>query len=144
MDEPRGYCLDIIGGEGVNAPLDKGLQAHTCYNYSGRLVEDQSFDPVLIENGKFFINYFNVCMAAESLNEGVGVGLEKCGNSSKQGFILQSNGNIVTKVRQHLCLTVGSSKGASGDTAEHLMRPLSLEACSDDLKRYQTWKVQSL
>jgi hypothetical protein len=26
LDEDRGYCLDIAGGQGGNAPLDKGLK----------------------------------------------------------------------------------------------------------------------
>ncbi len=53
IDEARGYCLNIAGGRGTNAPLDKGLQAHTCYDYTGGLLEDQSFDAALIETGQF-------------------------------------------------------------------------------------------
>jgi len=44
IDEDRGYCLDIAGGKGANAPLDRGMQAHTCYDYTRGLLEDQSFD----------------------------------------------------------------------------------------------------
>ena len=34
IDEPRGYCLDVAGGRGTKAPIEKGLQAHTCYDYT--------------------------------------------------------------------------------------------------------------
>lgn len=55
LDEARGYCLDIAGGKGANAPLDKGLQAHTCYHYTGGILEDQGFDAALISEGEFRI-----------------------------------------------------------------------------------------
>ena len=139
LGEPRGYCLDIAGGKGVNARLDKGIQAHTCY--SEPRTEDQSFDPVLLKNGRLFINYFNICVAVESLNQGVGFNLEECGNSSKQKFKLQSNGNLVPKLRSGLCVTVSSKEKKEG---QDVTRPLSLEPCTDDLKAYQTWATHRL
>ncbi len=48
---------------GTDAPLDHGLQAHTCYDYTGGFLEEQSFDLVLIDQGKFKIPYFDVCMS---------------------------------------------------------------------------------
>ncbi|MGO3737589.1 MAG: hypothetical protein ACTJFV_10820 [Moraxellaceae bacterium] len=51
LDESRGYCLDIAGGQGTNAELDKGLQAHTCYHYTGSILEDQGFNAALIDDG---------------------------------------------------------------------------------------------
>jgi|GEM_PF-5292912 len=63
VDQSRGYCPDIAGRRGTDAPLDKGLQAHTCYDYTGGLLEDQSFDATLIEQGQFRIPYFDVCMS---------------------------------------------------------------------------------
>ncbi|MGH1479196.1 MAG: hypothetical protein ACRBM6_10845 [Geminicoccales bacterium] len=55
MDETRGYCLDIAGGRGKEAPLGHGLQAHTCYHNSGGVLEDQGFDAALIDEGQFRI-----------------------------------------------------------------------------------------
>ena len=146
LDEPRGYCLDVAGGKGTNAVIGKGLQAHTCYGYTGNFLEDQSFDLTLLENGTFFINYFNVCMTAESLNQGVGVVLEKCAGSSKQKFSLESNGNIITALRKNLCVTVNGAEKqeGKGGSPVHVMRSLSLESCSDDLAAYQTWAVNKL
>ena len=67
IDEERGYCPDIAGGRGADAPLDKGLQAHTCYDYTGGFLEDQSFDLELIDQGKFKIPYFDVCMSVAAI-----------------------------------------------------------------------------
>jgi hypothetical protein len=58
IDKSRGYCLDIAGDKGASAPLDKGMQAHTCYDYTGGLLEDQSFDEALLNQRQFKIVYF--------------------------------------------------------------------------------------
>lgn len=146
IDEPRGYCLDIAGGRGKDAPLNKGLQAHTCYDYSGSLLEDQSFDTSLINKSEFKIPYFNVCMTASSLKEGSAVVLASCENKDTQKFSFKQNGNITLDSKPNLCLSVSSTKKkyGRGGSPVHIMRPLSLQTCSDDTKTYQTWKKFSL
>ncbi|OIQ26402.1 ricin-type beta-trefoil lectin domain protein [uncultured Vibrio sp.] len=146
IDESRGYCLDIAGGRGTDAPLDKGLQAHTCYDYSGSLLEDQSFDLALIEQGQFKIPYFDVCMTASSIESDASIGLAKCEDMDTQSFVLETNGNLVAKANPQLCMTVSSTekKEGRGATPVHVMRPLSLQLCSDDLKAYQEWSIYSL
>ena len=43
LDEPRGFCLDIVGSQRKATP-ERGLQAHTCYSYQGKIAVDQGFD----------------------------------------------------------------------------------------------------
>ena len=43
LDDPRGFCIDIRGHK-LKAKIDKGLQAHTCYSYQGKISPDQGFD----------------------------------------------------------------------------------------------------
>jgi len=146
IDESRGYCLDIAGGRGKDAPLDKGLQAHTCYDYTGGLLEDQSFDAQLLKQGQFSIPYFNVCMSATSLQINAAIELASCNKADTQLFALQDNGRLTAQADPSLCVTVSHSekKNGRGATPVHVMRPLSLQACSDDQKAYQTWTTFSL
>ena len=146
VDEPRGYCLDIAGGRGRNAPLNRGLQAHTCYDYTGGLLEDQSFDAAQIAQGQFRIPYFDVCMSVLPVDIGSSVTLAPCDNTEAQTFSLQPNGQLTPKARMDLCVTVSRSdkREGRGGTPVHVMRPLSLQSCSDEQFAYQAWTVFSL
>ena len=146
LDEARGYCLDIAGGKGVDAPLDKGLQAHTCYHYTGGVLEDQGFDRALIEEGQFRISYFDVCMTVPDIEEGAAISLGECASLDTQKFTLKPNGQLVTQVESELCVTVDSltKKEGRGGSPIHVMRPLSLEPCDVSKSEYQTWSINQL
>ena len=54
IDDQRGYCLDIKGHKS-KAKIERGLQAHTCYSYQGKIAVGQGFDPdKLTKNGFSF------------------------------------------------------------------------------------------
>ncbi len=147
IDEDRGYCLDIAGGKGTRAPLDKGMQAHTCYDYTGELLVDQSFDEALLKEGQFKIPYFDICMAASAVEKDASIALASCDdNAETQQFSLEENGNLVMKTKPELCITVNATekREGRGSTPVHVMRPLSLQACSEDNAKYQTWFLFSL
>ncbi len=146
LDETRGYCLDIAGGKGANAPVEKGLQAHTCYHYTGSILEDQGFDPLLISEGRFRISYFDVCMSVASVAEGSTISLDTCSDSDTQKFSLQENGQLVPAKNSRLCITVSATEKKEGRGASpvHVMRPISLQPCDTTKKEYQTWIVNGL
>ncbi|MEM6462599.1 MAG: hypothetical protein AAF724_11850 [Pseudomonadota bacterium] len=141
LDEPRGYCLDIAGGRGKDAPLDQGLQAHTCYNYTGQILEDQGFEKALIESGEFKLPYFDVC----ATEEGKELVLEACTGSPRQSFEFLSDGRIVLGDDRDQCLTVSSTEKTEGrgGTPIHVMRPLTFQACDSNNAAYQTWMIQA-
>ena len=146
LDDDRGYCLDIAGGKGERAPIDKGLQAHTCYHYTGEILVDQGFDPSQIEAGQFRIPYFDVCMAVESIEVGAAIALATCDQSDTQKFTLQPDGQLVSQSKPELCITVSSTekKSGRGGSPVHVMRPLSLQPCEADSEEHQTWKLNHL
>jgi hypothetical protein len=147
IDENRGYCLDIAGGKGTSAPVENGLQAHTCYDYTGALLEDQGFDVELIDAGQFKITYFDVCMVASSNEAGASLMLAACDSASAlQKFSIEENGSLVLNDNPDLCITVSSTekREGRGATPVHVMRPITLESCSADENIYQAWKVYSL
>lgn len=146
LDEARGYCLDIAGGKGADAPLDKGLQAHTCYHYTGGILEVQGFDALLITEGLFRLPYFDICMSVPSVEVGAAISLSKCNDLKTQKFTLKSNGQLVTKANPKLCITVSSTqkKEGRGGSPIHVMRPLSLQSCNDTNNSYQTSSINKL
>lgn len=146
LDEARGYCLDIAGGKGAQAPLDKGLQAHTCYHYTGGILEDQGFDASLISAGQFRIPYFDVCMSVPVVEESAAISLSQCDTLETQKFTLNADGQIIAQTNPKLCLTVSSTekKEGRGGSPVHVMRPLSLQLCDDAKKPYQTWSINEL
>jgi len=146
IDEERDYCLDIAGGKGKNAPLDKGLQAHTCYNYTGGILEDQGFDSALVSEGQFRIPYFNVCMSVTNIVEGAPIALEQCDDSDSQKFLLKSDGQMVSQIDPKLCVTVSSTekREGRGGSPVHVMRPLSLQPCDGAKQTFRTWSINSL
>jgi len=146
LDDARGYCLDIAGGKGIDAPLDKGLQAHTCYHYSGGILEDQGFDETLISKGQFKINYFNVCMSVPSVKKGSAILLSQCNEQDTQKFTLKENGQLVPLADSNLCVTVSSTeqKKGRGGSPVHVMRPLSLQECDTSRVEYQAWTINRL
>lgn len=147
LDDERGYCLDIAGGKGASAPLDKGMQAHTCYDYTGGLLEDQGFDEALLKEGQFKIVYFDVCLTASAVETDASIELSSCDTSKEtQQFSLEESGNLVMKSKPELCVTVNATekREGRGGAPVHVMRPLSLQACSEDNAKYQTWSLFSL
>ena len=56
LDDYRGYCIDIKGYKS-KAKISKGLQAHTCYSYQGKIAIDQGFDALKLIKNKFTIHH---------------------------------------------------------------------------------------
>ena len=52
------FCIDIRGHKFTN--IDRGLQAHACYSYQGKISPDQGFVLQLTKN-QFILPFFNVC-----------------------------------------------------------------------------------
>ena len=143
LDDPRGFCIDIRGHK-LKAKIDKGLQAHTCYSYQGKISPDQGFDSLKLTKNQFFLPSFNVCMEASSLTSSTSLRLRKCDYGKLQNFEWSNMNKIRLISDKKLCLTVGQeqSKKGGGGSPVHLMRNLSLEPCSKSLNSYQVWSTR--
>lgn len=142
-DEPRGYCLDIVGAQRKATP-ERGLQAHTCYSYQGAIAVDQGFDRELIRKGEFRLPAFHVCMTLKSVKEGASLALETCDGRPEQTFELGAAGRIAPRTDASLCVTVagGSSVPGGGGRPIHLIRKLTVQRCSAERAPYQTWRLR--
>ena len=143
LDDSRGFCIDIRGHK-LKAKIDKGLQAHTCYSYQGKISPDQGFDSIKLTQNQFFLPTFNVCMEASSFNPSTNLKLGKCDRNKLQNFEWSNKNEILLISNRKLCLTVdqGQSRKGGGGTPIHLMRNLSLELCNKSLNPYQAWGVR--
>lgn len=143
LDEPRGFCLDIVGSQAKATPA-RGLQAHSCYSYQGRVAVDQGFDPERLKQGEFRIPAFGVCMETSRLVVGAGLDLKACSDSAAQRFQWTDEGRIVPFARRDLCLTVDAdaSRPGGGGYPTHLIRPLTLQRCEPALDNFQKWRIR--
>jgi hypothetical protein len=143
LDDPRGFCIDIKGHK-LKAQINKGLQAHTCYSYQGKISPDQGFNSRKLTKNQFILTSFNVCMEGSSLTLPANLRLRKCDRSKLQNFELSHKNKIHLIGNRKLCLTVdqGQSKKGGGGSPVHLMRNLSLELCNKSLNSYQAWSVR--
>lgn len=131
------YCLDIAGG---NQDIDpnNGLQAHTCYSYQGDLGTDQIFDTAGFVDNVLYMPIYDVCVEVASIEAGAEIGLATCDGSDLQSFLFADSGTISPASATELCFTAGS-ESRTGRSADHQIRDLTLEACSDELAAYQQW-----
>ena len=143
LDETRGYCIDIKGYK-ERAKVHRGLQAHTCYSYQGKLGVDQAFDKSLIQFGTFYMPSFDVCMEAKSHNEGASLMLKDCNNTAVQKFDFTPENQIKVSGKHDLCLAVEpeKSKQGGGGTPIHLIRTLQLKSCLLADLKYTAWKIK--
>jgi hypothetical protein len=143
LDEPRGYCIDMIGYK-ERARTYRELQAHTCYSYQGAVAVDQGVDGKLAQTGRLRFPHFDVCMTVGHAREAELVVLAKCGDAVGQQFRLTGEKRIVPVAREDLCVTVADGEGAPGGGAEpvHLRRALRLERCSDAAVTRQRWQMR--
>ena len=77
LDDYRGYCIDIKGYKS-KAKISKGLQAHTCYSYQGKIAVDQGFDSLKLSQNQFFLPAFDVCMEVASVSTSAPIKLSTC------------------------------------------------------------------
>ena len=143
LDEPRGYCLDVVGSQRRAMP-ERGLQAHTCYAYQGRIAVDQSFDVAQLRAGRWRLPAFEVCMRAAQPGTGARLQLTRCDESPAQDFSLMPDGRITTGANPELCVTVGAASGrpGGGGNPVHLMRALTLETCRAEDGERQRWVLR--
>ena len=145
LDDPRGFCIDIRGHK-FKANIDRGLQAHTCYSYQGKISPDQGFSSLQLTKNQFILPFFNVCMEASSLKVSANLNLAKCNRNKLQNFEWFNENKIRLISNRKLCLTVnqGQSRKGGGGTPVHQMRNLSMEPCSKSLNSYQVWGKRNI
>ena len=141
LDDKRGFCVDIKGHKS-GAKIDRGLQAHTCYSYQGKISVDQGLDANRLKEKELFFPNFDVCINITSYENPISLNLIECKNTQK--FIFNEDNTIRLKDKNNLCLTVAKEKSRKGGGGSplHLMRNLSMQICDKKYSIYQTWGIR--
>lgn len=144
LDEPRGYCLDIVGHQKRAEPA-KGIHAHTCYSYQGRLATDQVFDTGALAEGVLRMPDWGVCLTLVRTEIATRAALEVCDGRDAQRFEFTVTGEIVPRSASGLCLGVRDVAGRAGGGGNppHLIRALMIAPCASDRAQLQRWRVRS-
>ena len=141
LDDKRGFCIDIKGHK-FKAKISRGIQAHSCYSYQGKIAVDQGLDANRLKQKQLFFPYFDVCVHPASSNNPLNLNLIKCRNT--QEFVFIEDNTIRLKHNKNLCLTVakGNSRHGGGGSPLHLIRNLSMQTCDEQKSIYKTWGIR--
>ena len=141
LDDIRGFCIDIKGHK-LKAKISRGIQAHSCYSYQGKIAVDQGLDANKLKQKQLFFPYFDVCVRPASSNNPLNLNLITCGNT--QEFVFIEYNTIRLKNNKNLCLTVakGNSRNGGGGSPLHLIRNLSMQICNEQKSIYKTWGIR--
>jgi hypothetical protein len=141
LDDKRGFCIDIKGHK-LKAKISRGIQAHSCYSYQGKIAVDQGLDANRLKQKQLFFPYFDVCAHPASSNNPLNLNLIKCRKT--QEFVFIEDNTIRLKNNKNLCLTVakGNSRHGGGGSPLHLIRNLSMQTCDEQKSIYKTWGIR--
>ncbi len=142
LDEPRGYCVDMIGSQ-ARAAADRPLQAHTCYAYQGRIAVDQGVSADGAARGLLRFPHFSVCLDGAAARAGGPVALKPCDTAAAEQIARDEAGRVMPQVDRSLCLTVagGASRPGGGGSPPHLIRALTWERCDAEAGARQLWQL---
>ncbi|HAY45643.1 MAG TPA: hypothetical protein DCY55_05095 [Gammaproteobacteria bacterium] len=146
IDEDRGWCLDLRGGQNNGAPIG-GVHGHTCYTYIGKgPTKDQAFmmENIKDQNEFRMVAFNDKCMTLFEPNEGSFVSIETCDGRETQDIAMNDSGQIIPEMTPELCLTAGSVvlPGGGGNPI-HIMRDISFEACDSAINERQLWELRA-
>ena len=146
IDEDRGWCLDLRGGQNNGAPIG-GVHGHTCYTYNGNgPTKDQAFvmENIKDQNEFRMVEFNDKCMTLFEPNEGSFVSIETCDGRETQVIAMNETGQITPEMTPELCLTAGSVvlPGGGGNPV-HIMRDISFEACDSTINERQLWELRA-
>ena len=141
LDDKRGFCIDIKGHK-FKAKISRGIQAHSCYSYQGKIAVDQGLDANKLKQKQLFFPYFDVCVHPTSSKNPLNLNLLKCDNTEE--FVFSEDNTIRLKNNTNLCLTVadGYSRKGGGGSPVHLIRNLSMQTCNQQNSVYKTWGIR--
>lgn len=142
LDEPRGYCLDIVGHQ-ARAQPEKGVHAHTCYSYQGYLATDQAFDVSALAQGMLRLPDWNACLTIRGGEESRRPTLASCDGNPAQRFDVTPDGKILPRTAPGHCLGVAAadSRAGGGGDPPHVIRALTVDRCTDARDQLQRWRI---
>lgn len=134
LDAPKRYCLDLEGYAYIT-DLDAPVIVHSCkegYFKDGTWMVDYP------QPGQIYIPWYELCVAADALEEGADIVLQECSGSTAQRFSFREDGRVeaLSDRREKFCLAVGET---SRPTGNNLRRETRMTNCEDTDASMTQW-----
>ena len=134
LDAPKRYCLDLEGyafTTNTSAPVI----VHSCkegYFKDGTWMVDYP------QPGQIYLPEYELCVAAESLQDGAKVILQNCSDEPLQQLVFRDDGKVevMSDLSDGLCLAVGET---SRPTGNNLRRETRFTCCDDTNEQLTQW-----
>lgn len=134
LDAPKRYCLDLEG-YGFITDLDAPVIVHSCKE---GFFKDGTWMVDYPQPGQIYLPEYELCAAAESLQEGANVILQSCSDAPSQHFVFRDDGKIevMSDSPEKLCLAVGET---SRPTGNNLRRQTRMTSCDETNESFTQW-----
>ncbi len=134
LDAPKRYCLDLEGYAFIT-DLDAPVIVHSCKE---GFFKDGTWIVDYPQPGQIYLPEYELCAAAESLQEGANIILQSCSDAPSQHFVFRDDGKIevMSDSPEKFCLAVGET---SRPTGNNLRRQTRMTSCDETNESFTQW-----
>ncbi len=134
LDAPKRYCLDLEGYAFIT-DLDAPVIVHSCKE---GFFKDGTWMVDYPQPGQIYLPEYELCVAAESLQEGANVILQSCSDAPSQHFVFRDDGKVevTSDSPEKFCLAVGET---SRPTGNNLRRQTRMTSCGETNESFTQW-----
>lgn len=134
LDAPKRYCLDLEG-YAFTTDTSAPVIVHSCKE---GLFKDGTWRVDYPLLGNIYLPEYELCVAAESLQEGANVILQSCSDAPLQQFVFRDDGKVevTSDSVEKYCIAVGET---SRPTGNNLRRETRIASCGSTDESYTQW-----
>jgi cytochrome c553 len=134
IDASKGYCLDLEGYAFIT-DTSAPVIVHSCKE---GFFKDGTWMVDYPQPGQIYLPDYELCVAAESLQEGANVILQTCSDAPLQHFVFRDDEKVelTSDSPEKYCLAVGEN---SRPTGGNLRRETRIVSCDDTDEQYTQW-----
>ena len=134
LDASKRYCLDLEG-YAFTTDTSAPVIVHSCKE---GFFKDGTWKVDYPEPGQIYLPEYDLCAAAEKLEEGANVVLQKCSDATLQRFVFRDDWRVevTSDSADKFCLAVGET---SRPTGNNLRRETRVASCNKTDENYTQW-----
>ena len=134
LDAAKRYCLDLEG-YAYTTDTSAPVIVHSCKE---GFFKDGTWMVDYPQPGQVYLPEYDLCAAAENLQEGANVVLRSCDDGALQHFVFRDDGKVEVKAgsTDRYCLAVGET---SRPTGNNLRRETRITSCDETDEKYAQW-----
>jgi cytochrome c oxidase subunit 2 len=134
LDAPKRYCLDLEGYAYItntSAPVI----VHSCKE---GFFKDGTWKVDYPDPGQVYMPWYDLCLAAESLEQDASLVLQECADAPLQQFNFRDDGKVevAADADDKYCIAVGETSRPTGNNLRRQTRVVNCDAIED---KYAQW-----